>query len=70
MLFTKLNTSILIFKILHFLIKLTLKNNNKNDNIKDFCNILAFTYCIMLIYLLNINNNFLFFRKLQVYLII
>ncbi len=67
--FTKSSTSILISKALHFLIKLALKKNRKKiDDMRDFCDMLAFTYHITLICLLNISNDFLSFRKLQVHL--
>jgi len=66
--FTKLNTLILISRALHFLIKLALKNRKKINDMKDFCNMSAFICCIMLIYSLNISNDFLSFRKLQVHL--
>jgi len=66
--FTKSSTSILISKALHFLIKLALKNRKRIDDIKDLCNMSAFIHCIMLIYSLNVSNDSLFFRKLQVHL--
>ncbi len=62
--FMKLNTSILISKALHFLIKLALKNKKRINDIRNFCDMLAFIHCIALIYSLNINDDFLFFRKL------
>jgi len=68
--FTKSNTSILISRALHFLIKLALKNRKRIDDIRNFCDMSAFTHCIALIYSLNVSNDSLFFRKLQVHLII
>jgi len=70
MLFIKLNTSILIFNVLHFLIKLALKNKKRINDMKDLCNMFVFTLRIMLIYLLNTNDDSLSFRKLRIYLII
>ncbi len=65
--FMKLNTSILIFNALHFLIKLMLKNRKRIDEIKDFCNMFAFILRILLICSLNVNNVSRFFRKLHVH---
>jgi len=70
MLLMKLNTSILIFNALYFSIKLMLKNKKKINNMKDLCNMSAFILYIALVYLLNINDDFLLFRKLQVHLFI
>jgi len=70
MLFTKLNTLILIFNTLHFSIKFVLKNKKKINDIKDFCNMFMFILCIIIICSLNINDDFLLFKKLQVHLII
>ncbi len=68
--FMKLNTSILISRTLHFLIKLTLKNRKRINDMKDLCDISTFIQCIALIYSLNISNDSLSFRKLQVQLTI
>ncbi len=62
----KLSTSILISNTLHFLIKLTLKNKKRINDMRNLCDISAFIHCITLVYSLNINDDFLFFRKLQV----
>ncbi len=64
----KLSTSILIFKALHFLIKLALKNRKKIDDMRNFCDMSVFTHCIALIYSLNVSNDSLSFRKLLVHL--
>ena len=66
--FTKSSTSILISKALHFSIKLALKNRKRIDDMKNLCNMSAFTHCITLICLLNVSDDSLFFRKLQVHL--
>jgi len=66
--FIKSSTSILISKALHFLIKLVLKNRKRIDDMKNLCNMSAFTCHITLIYSLNISDDSLSFRKLQVYL--
>jgi len=55
-LFTKLNTSILILNALHFLIKLTLKNRKRIDEMRNLCNMSAFILRISLVYLLNISD--------------
>jgi len=68
--FMKFNTSIFISNALHFSIKLALKNRKRIDDMKDFCNMSAFILHIAFIYSLNINDDSLSFRKLQVYLII
>ncbi len=65
--FMKSSTLILIFKALHFSIKLALKNRKRINDMKDLCNMSAFTHCIMLIYSLNVSNDSLSFRKLQVH---
>ncbi len=62
----KLSILILIFNASHFSIKLALKNRKKIDEIKDFCDMSAFIHHIMLICSLNINDDSLSFRKLQV----
>jgi len=68
--FTKLSTSILISKALHFLIKLALKNRKRIDDMKNLCDMSAFTRCIALVCSLNVSNDSLFFRKLRVHLTI
>ncbi len=65
--FMKSSTLILIFNALHFSIKLALKNKKRIDDIRNFCNMSAFTCCIMLIYSSNVSDDSLFFRKLQVH---
>jgi len=65
--FMKLSISILIFKALHFSIKLALKKRNKIDDIENLCNISASTLCIALIYSLNSKDDFLSFKKLRVH---
>ncbi len=62
--FMKSSTSILIFKALHFSIKLVLKNRKRIDDMRNLCNMSAFIHCIMLICSLNISDDSLFFRKL------
>jgi len=66
--FTKSSTLILISKALHFLIKLALKNRKKINDMKNLCDMSAFIYRIALICSLNVSNDSLFFRKLQVHL--
>ncbi len=66
--FTKLSTLILISKALHFLIKLVLKNRKRIDDMRDFCNMSVFTYCITLICSFNVSDDSLSFKKLQVHL--
>ncbi len=66
--FTKLSTSILILNVLHFLIKLMLKNRKKINEIKDFCNMFAFISRMLLIYSLNLSNVSQFSRKLHAHL--
>jgi len=68
--FMKLNTSILISKALHFSIKLALKNRKRINDMKNLCDMSMFIYHITLICSLNISNNSLSFRKLQVHLTI
>jgi len=63
--FTKLNTLILILNVLHFLIKLTLKNRKKIDEMKNLCDMFAFILCMSLIYSLNLSNVSWFSRKLH-----
>ncbi len=65
--FMKLNTSILISRASQFSIKLALKNRKRIDDMKNLCNMSAFTYCIMLICSLNVSNDSLSFRKLRVH---
>ncbi len=55
--FMKLSTLILISKVLHFLIKLALKNRKKINDMRNLCDMSTFTYHIILIYLLNVNND-------------
>jgi len=55
--FMKLSTLILISKVLHFLIKLALKNRKKINDMRNLCDMSIFTYHIMLIYLLNVNDD-------------
>jgi len=66
--FTKSSTSILISRASHFSIKLALKNRKRIDDMKDFCNMSAFTHCIALVCSLKVSNNSLSFRKLRVHL--
>jgi len=66
--FTKLNTLILISRALHFSIKLALKNRKRIDDMRNLCNMSAFTRCIALVCSLNISDDSLFFRKLRVHL--
>jgi len=68
MLFMKSSTLILISKASHFSIKLALKNRKRIDDMKNLGNMSVFTRCIALIYSLNVSNDSLFFRKLQVHL--
>jgi hypothetical protein len=68
--FTKFNTSIFISNILHFSIKFALKNKKRIDDMRNFCDMLASILRIALIYSLNINDDFLSFKKLRVHLII
>jgi len=65
--FTKLSTSILISKVLHFSIKLALKNRKRINDMKNLCDMSAFTHCIALIYSLNVSDDSLSFRKLRVH---
>ncbi len=65
--FMKSSTLILILNALHFLIKLTLKNKKKIDEMKDLCDMFAFISCMLLIYSLNISDVSWFFRKLRVH---
>ena len=68
--FTKSNTLILILSALHFLIRLTLKNRKRIDEMKNFCNMFAFISRISLIYSLNLSNVSWFLRKLHAHSII
>jgi len=54
--FMKLSTSILIFNVLHFSIRLALKNKKRIDEMKDFCDMLTFILCMSLVYSLNLSN--------------
>jgi len=65
--FMKSSTSILISKALHFSIKLVLKNRKKINDMRNSCDISVFTHCIALICSLNVSNDSLSFRKLQVH---
>ncbi len=67
--FTKLSTLILISKASHFSIKLALKNRKRIDDMKNSCDMSAFTRRIALICSLNVSDDSLSFRKLQVHLI-
>jgi len=62
--FMKSSTSILISKALHFSIKLALKNKKRINDMKDSCDMSAFTRCIALICLSNVSDDSLSFRKL------
>jgi len=64
--FTKLSTLILISSALHFSIKLVLKNRKRIKDMRNLCDMSAFTHCIELVCSLNIKDDSLFFRKLQV----
>jgi len=65
--FTKSSTSILISRALHFSIKLALKNKKRIDDMRNLCDMSAFTRCIALVCSLNVSNDSLSFRKLQVH---
>ncbi len=67
--FTKLSISILILNVLHFSIKLMLKNRKKIDEMRNFCNMFAFILHMSLIYSSNLSNVSWFSRKLHAYLI-
>ncbi len=62
--FTKSSTSILIFSALHFLIRLTLKNRKRINEIKNLCDMFAFILRISLVCSLNLNDVSPFSRKL------
>jgi len=68
-LFTKSSTSILILSALHFSIKLALKNRKRIDEMRNLCNMSAFTSRMSLVCSLNISDVSQFFRKLRVHLI-
>ncbi len=63
--FTKLNTSILILNVLHFSIKLTLKNRKRINEMKNLCNMFAFILHMSLICSSNFSNVSWFLRKLH-----
>ncbi len=65
---TKLSTSILIFNVLHFFIRLMLKNRKRINEMKDLCNMSAFILHISLVCLLNLSNVSWFLRKLHAHL--
>jgi len=66
--FMKSSTLILISRVSHFSIKLALKNRKRIDNMRNLCDMSAFTHHIALIYSLNVSDDSLSFRKLQVHL--
>ena len=66
--FMKSSISILISKASHFLIKLALKNRKRINDMKNLCDMSAFTHHIALICSLNIGDDSLSFRKLRVHL--
>ncbi len=67
--FTKLNTLILIFNVLHFSIRLALKNRKRIDKMRNFCDMFAFILRMSFIYSLNLSDVSWFLRKLHAHLI-
>jgi len=67
--FMKSSTSILIFSVLHFLIRLALKNRKRINEMRNFCNMSAFILCMSLVCSLNLNDVSQFSRKLHAHLI-
>jgi len=65
--FMKSSTSILIFSASHFSIKLTLKNRERIDEIKDLCDMSAFISRMSLVCSLNISDVSRSSRKLHVH---
>jgi len=63
--FIKLSTSILIFSVLHFLIRLTLKNRKKINEMRNLCDMFAFILRMSLVYSLNLSDVSWFSRKLH-----
>jgi len=63
--FMKLSTLILIFNVLHFSIRLALKNRKRIDEMKNLCNMSAFISRMSLVCLLNLSNVSQFSRKLH-----
>ncbi len=68
--FTKLSTLILILNVSYFLIRFTLKNRKRIDEMKDFYDMFAFILHMSLIYSLNLSNVSWFSRKLRAHLTI
>ncbi len=54
--FTKSSTLILILSASHFLIRLALKNRKRIDEMRDLCDMFAFTSRMSLIYSSNLSD--------------
>ena len=63
--FTKLSTSILIFSASHFSIKLALKNRKRINEMRNFCDMSAFTSRMSLVCSSNLSDVSRFLRKLH-----
>ncbi len=63
--FTKLSTLILIFSVLYFSIKLTMKNKKRINEMKNLCDMFAFILHMLFIYSFNLSNVSWFSRKLH-----